>query len=580
MKRSSKQLLQTNVSRRHFVMGMAAGGTLLGLGINPQTALSKPANTKALSTLKGKVFDLTIDYLPVNFTGRERIATAVNGSIPAPVLRWQEGETVTLRVTNNLSVDSSIHWHGIILPPNMDGVPGLSFAGIKPGATFEYQFSVDQSGTYWYHSHSQFQEQTGLYGAIIIDPKEPEPFEFDREYIVQLSDWSDDSPELIYATLKKMSHYYNFRDRTVGDIWKDIVDKGLISTWKDRAMWNSMRMSDTDIADVNGYAYTFLMNGITPKEGWLGLFKAGEKIRLRFINSAAMTIFDVRIPGLKMTVVAADGQNIQPVEVDEFRIATAETYDVIVEPDGKQAYTIFAQSMDRTGFARGTLTPNEHLQSVIPAMDYAPTLTHNDMGMAASMGAAHGDMHHMNTPHQSDEIHHAATEFGPQTDMRVATAANGLHDPGVGLRDHQQRYGRRVLTYADLRNLYLSKKRAPTRDIILHLNGNMSRYIWTINGVKFADAEPIVLTYGERVRFTLINDTMMTHPMHLHGMWSELEVEDADYQPRKHTVIVQPASKIRFLVTADAIGQWAFHCHLLYHMPGMFRAVHVVKEGA
>ena len=551
---------------------------------------------------------MTIGYQPVNFTGKARVATAVNGSVPAPILRWREGDRVTLRVKNNLAVDSSIHWHGLILPTEMDGVPGLSFGGIKPGETFEYQFDVNQSGTYWYHSHSGFQEQTGLYGAIIIDPKEPDPVSYDIEYVVMLSDWSDEDPETIYAKLKKLSHYYNFRERTVGDLWQDIKDKGVTKTWNERDMWNQMRMSETDISDVTGYTYTYLMNGVTPDEGWLGLFKKGEKVRLRFINGSAMTIFDVRIPGLKMTVVAADGQNIEPVTIDEFRIGVAETYDVIVEPSDDSAYTIFSQSIDRTGFTRGILTPDVGMTSSIPDMDIAPTLGHRDMGMGMANMTETSDtqvvdhsQHQMGgmetvsykkIDHKSHDslpevlgkagfgstrdITHVSTEAGPQIDMKAMSPQSGLADPGIGLRHHLQKYGRKVLTYADIKNLYpTSDPREPTREIELHLTGNMSRYMWSINGIKFADSDPIQLKYGERVRITLVNDTMMSHPMHLHGMWSEIETGDPDHIPRKHTVIVQPGSKISYLVTADARGQWAYHCHLIFHMAGMFREVTV-----
>lgn len=608
------------MSRRRFVTGIAAGSALLGLGLGSGLSIASPSNRLGPTMLGGNEFDLNIGYQPVNYTGKSRMATAINGSVPAPVLRWREGDRVTLRVKNNLAEDSSIHWHGIILPTDMDGVPGLSFNGIKPGETFEYQFGINQSGTYWYHSHSGFQEPTGMYGAIIIDPKDPDPVSYDRDYVVMLSDWSDEDPQAIYAKLKKLSHYYNFRERTVGDLWRDIKDKGVAQTWNERSMWNQMRMSETDISDVTGYTYTYLMNGVTPDEGWVGLFKRGEKVRLRFINGSSMTIFDVRIPGLKMTVVAADGQNIEPVTIDEFRIGVAETYDVVVEPSNDSAYTVFAQSIDRTGYTRGTLTPDIELVSSVPAMDDAPTLGHRDMGMgmdhsmhgmtgmagtAAMDHSAHDmsempdmdhsqhqmsgmkTMDHKNHGNQAEalgkagfgstrEITHVASETGPHVDMRAESPQSGLNDPGIGLRNHQQNYGRRVLTYADIANLYPTHDpREPTREIELHLTGNMSRYMWSMNGIKFTDADPLHLKYGERVRITLVNDTMMSHPMHLHGMWSELETGDPKSIPRKHTVIVQPGSKISYLVTADAIGRWAFHCHLVYHMPGMFREVRV-----
>ncbi len=606
------------LSRRQFVTGVAAGSTLLGLGIPGTSCLAAAAKRSATATLRGRSFDLDIGYRTVNFTAKERIATAINGSVPGPILRWREGERVTLRVRNLLAQDTSIHWHGLILPAGMDGVPGISFDGIQPGETFTYEFDVRQSGTFWYHSHSGFQEQTGVYGSIVIDPREPDPVAFDRDYVVMLSDWSDENPQRIYAKLKKQSNYYNFRERTVGDLWRDMQEKGLAQTLSERSMWNQMRMSDRDLADVTGYTYTFLMNGATPEEGWLGRFERGEKVRLRIINGAAMTIFDVRIPGLKMTIVAADGQNIEPVTVDEFRIGVAETYDVIVEPSADSAYTIFAQNMDRSGFARGILSPDADWHAEIPAMDPPSLLGHREMGMGGMDHGGHdrgtvsntGGMDHSQhdmaamsdtggTDHSQHDmsgmqampqisqsalgragfgsdaaISHVATEFGPHVDMRAANPVDGLHDPGIGLRDHQRIYGRRVLTYADIRNLTRTvDTRQPGREIELHLTGNMNRYMWSMNGINFADAEPLGLTHGERVRFTLVNDTMMTHPIHLHGMWSELESGEPQYIPRKHTLIVQPGAKINYLVTADARGGWAYHCHLLYHMPGMFRKV-------
>ncbi len=626
------------LSRRQFVLGASSAVALSSMPWNGLLAKSiNPKSINQLSSLKGNEFDLDIGLHPVNFTGTPRMATAVNQGLPAPLLQWQEGERVKLNVTNSLSVDSSIHWHGLILPTEMDGVPGLSFDGIKPGKTFNYEFDVNQSGTYWYHSHSGFQEQTGVYGPIIIHPKEPEPFDYDCDFVVMLSDWSDENPHDIYAKLKKMSHYYNFRERTMRDLWNDIKKKGLSGTMAEREMWNQMRMSETDIADVTGYTYTYLMNGNTPDLGWLGQFNKGDKVRLRFINAAAMTIFDVRIPGLKMTVVATDGQLIQPVNIDEFRIGVAETYDVIVEPEDK-AYTIFAQTIDRSGFARGTLTPDLNYTAEVPAMDYAPILEHRDMGMDHSMhnmgdmqGMDHSqhqmkgdnsmehskmdhskhkmpEMDHSKMDHSQHQmpkqngmqhhkqhdlmakesklgkagfgsnspIKHAETEFGPQVDMRAEMPMDGIDDPGIGLRDHQKRYGRRVLKYSDIKGYYPTQdKRQPSRELQIHLTGNMHRYMWSMDGIKHMHAEPIHLEYGERVRIVLVNDTMMTHPVHLHGVWSELETGDPDYIPKKHTIIVQPGSKASYLVTADTKGRWAYHCHLLFHMPGMMREVRI-----
>lgn len=618
---------EVNFKRRQFVTGLTLGGVIAGFGMNSGRLFGAPKLDRQPSLLRGNSFNLSIGEQAVNFTGRARIATTVNNSLPAPVLRFKQGERISINVANNLSTSSSIHWHGLILPSNMDGVPGISFDGIKAKQSFQYQFDAVQSGTYWYHSHSGFQEQTGVYGAIIIDPIEPEPFSYDRDYVVMLSDWSDENPNDIYAKLKKLSHYYNFNERTASNLWSEIKQKGVKQTWGAREMWNQMRMSDTDISDVTGYSYTFLMNGETPSQGWKGLFKRGEKIRLRFINGSAMTFFDIRIPGLKMTVVAADGQNVQPVSVDEFRIGVAETYDVIVEPSTDSAYSVFAQTIDRSGYARGTLTPDLGLEAQVPPMDLVPVLTHQDMGMSMAgmdmggmsgmdhskmnMGAMSGsaamdhskmnmggmkmagmpgmdhskmNMGGTNMASMSGMDHskmnmtanpaltHADTEYGPHVDARASDPQYRLDDPGVGLRNN----GRRVLTYADLRNINKTvDSREPEREIDLHLTGNMSRYMWSINGVKYSEAEPIKLSYGERVRINFVNDTMMNHPMHLHGMWSELETGDKDYLPRKHTIVVQPGAKISYQLTADAMGKWAYHCHLLYHMPAMFREVHV-----
>jgi len=596
LKNNSRQI---SLPRRRFVKGLAASGALLGMGVSPASLLAETYSPGVeQKILTGRQFKLTIAPQTVNFTGRTRLATAVNGSVPGPVIRWRQGDRVKIDVTNKLAESSSIHWHGIILPAPMDGVPDISFKGIAPGGTYHYEFQLRQSGTYWYHSHSGFQEQTGLYGPLIVEPNEPEPFSYERDYVVMLSDWSDEEPADIYAKLKKMSDYYNFNERTVSDLEGDIRRQGLVRTWAARSMWNRMRMSDRDLSDVTGYTYTFLMNGHPPAQGWTGLFKRGEKVRLRIINGSAMTFFDVRIPGLAMTVVAADGQNIEPVTVDEFRIGVAETYDVIVEP-AERAYCLFAQALDRSGYARGTLTPDLSLKAGIPALDPYPILTHQDMGMAMSAKGGQGNKTH-NMPQMAmpgmgaaghkkmvagghnmiqrgpagmgsdTPVVHIAGEYGPQVDARAANPQYHLDDPGVGLR----RNGRRVLRYSDLRNLYpTADPRDPSREIQLHLTGNMARYMWSINGIKYADAEPLSFKYGERLRITFINDTMMNHPMHLHGMWSELETGDGRYIPRKHTVIVQPGSRISYLVSADAMGGWAFHCHLLYHMLGMFRKV-------
>ncbi|WP_430390724.1 copper resistance system multicopper oxidase [Dyella sp. 20L07] len=566
--------------RRRFVQGLALGGVAAGLGLWRGDALAQAVAPRA--ELRGNHFELEIGELPVDFTGRRRIATVVNGQLPAPLLRWRQGETVTLRVRNRLSVSSSIHWHGIVLPADMDGVPGLSFDGIPPGGEYVYRFTVNQAGTYWYHSHSRFQEQTGLYGPIVVEPRDGERHAVQRDYVVLLNDWTDLDPETIYANLKKQGDYYNYGKRTVGDFLHDARKDGVSQALAERKMWNQMRMDPTDLADVSSVAYTYLINGQTPAGNWQGLFDAGDKVRLRFINGSSMTFFDVRIPGLKMTVVAADGQPIEPVSVDEFRIATAETYDVIVQPSADRAWTIFAQSMDRSGYARATLTPRAGLVAEVPVLDPRPLLSMGDMMGAMDHGGMNHGMDHdmagmdmsampgMSMPMAHSHADAAPLNTGPEVDMRVTTPRSNLDDPGVGLRDN----GRRVLTYADLHAVDAPISPRVDREITLRLTGNMERYLWSFDAKRFSDAEPLRLRYGEHVRVVLVNDTMMTHPIHLHGMWSELESPDGAFQVRKHTVVVQPAQRVSYRVSADAIGRWAYHCHLLYHMEaGMFREV-------
>ena len=555
--------ISTFLSRRRFVAGLA-GSALLSAALLRRSA----AAAAGAATLSGTQFDLEIGTVEINFTGRRRSATVVNGRLPGPVLRWREGDSVSLRVTNRLSVPTSIHWHGMIVPADMDGVPGLSFHGIAPGASYLYRFPVNQSGTYWYHSHSRFQEQTGLYGAIVVTPRGGERHPTERDYTVLLSDWSDVDPEHIYHLLKVHPSYFNLGQRTVGDLLADARRQGWQATLAERGMWGRMRMDPTDLADVSGYAYTYLMNGVTPAGNWTGLFQRGERVRLRFINGSSMSYFDVRIPGLKLQVVAVDGQDIEPVGVDEFRIGAAEVLDVIVQP-ADHPYAIFAQSIDRSGYACGTLAPRAGMRAQVPGLDPRAVLSMTDMGMAAGMQGMAMD---------GAGAHHAAADYGPTVDMQAMQPQTRLDDPGVGLRNN----GRRVLTYADLHTLGGSiDPREPARDIELHLTGHMQRFIWSFNGQKFSASEPLRFKLGERLRLVLVNDSMMHHPIHLHGMWGELLSDQGDFLVRKHTITVQPGQRLAYGVTADALGRWAYHCHLLYHMEaGMFREVVVQRVGA
>ncbi len=586
----------TDLQRRIFVTGA------LGLGLAsalPRTAFAGARSPNALPVtvpeLRGTDFSLDVGRTLVNFTGRDVWANTVNGSLPAPILRWREGDTVRLRVSNRLREDTSLHWHGILLPANMDGVPGLSFHGISPGESWLYTFQLKQAGTYWYHAHSTLQEALGVYGAIVVEPREADPVAADRDHVILLSDWSDTDPHSILRKLRIQADYYNLHKRTVGDFLRDAKRDGFDAALADRKAWGRMRMSPTDLADVTSLTYTYLTNGTTPDGNWTALFERGQRVRLRFINGSAMTFFDVRIPGLKMTVIAADGQPVHAVSVDEFRIGVAETIDVVVEPDD-QPYTIFAQAMDRGGYARATLSPRPGLSAPVPALDPRPILTMADMGhgghdmskmdhskmdhaamghqMPAGMDHSGHDMAAMDHGAGSGMQQHPASETGnPWVDMQTMTPTRRLDDPGIGLRGN----GRRVLTAADLKSSFADPDgREPSRTVELHLTGNMERYSWGFDGIPFSEAEPIRLNYGERMRIVLVNDTMMEHPIHLHGMWSDVEDEAGNFHTRRHTVSVPPGSVRSYRVTADALGRWAFHCHMLLHMElGMFREVRV-----
>lgn len=536
-------------------------------------------------------YDLTVDRVRIDTGEFVKQGIGYNGKSPGPVLRFKEGENVRINVTNNLDEMTSIHWHGLILPYQQDGVPGISFPGIKAGETFTYEFPIQQAGTYWFHSHSGFQEPDGAYGAIVIEPEGREPFRYNREYVVQLTDKHPHSGDRIMRNLKMMPDYYNRQQQTVGEFFSDASENGLLNTIQDRMAWGDMRMMKADVEDLQGF--TGLINGMGPEQNWTGIFEPGERIRLRFINSSAMTYFDVRIPGLEMTVVQADGNNVQPVTVDEFRIGVAETYDVIVRPKDARAYTIFAESMGRSGYARATLAPKQGMEAAVPELRDPARLTMADMGgmhdmdhgamdtsgsgggMGGSTGMSsmdHATMQGMDHSSMAGMDHSAMTmlEGGP---------SDPFYAPGSGLAPTAANGGK-FLSYADLKaQKPLYEDRKPTREIELRLTGNMERYSWSINGVKYEDADPIRLKYGERVRFKFVNTTMMTHPMHLHGMWSILDVGAGKWNPVKHTVSVQPGTTVYMETEVDAPGQWAFHCHLSYHAAaGMFRKV-IVEGG-
>ncbi|PCJ55855.1 MAG: copper resistance protein CopA [Planctomycetota bacterium] len=587
--------LAPKISRRKFLTSSASMAAAASI-VLPACSLAPSLTRKREEDWEPA--DLIVDRLAFSVDGRPTYAVALNGSVPGPTLRFKEGEDVVLRVQNRLDVDTSIHWHGLILPPEMDGVPGVSFRGIAPGETFTYRIPIRQNGTYWYHSHSGFQEQLGMFGPIIIEPAKSDPFQWDVDHVVMLSDWTFENPSRILARLKKSSGYYNYQKPT-------IADDGLAAIIANRMKWGAMRMDPTDISDVTGATYTYMVNGTGPETNWTGLFSPGQKVRLRFVNAGAATYFDVRIPGLSMTVVQVDGQNVEPVVVDEIRVAIAETYDVIVTPKKNQAYTVFAESMDRSGFARGTLAPQSGMSAAIPERRPRPLLTMKQMGMggAGAMGSmasmpkvenssATPKMAGMGAkpmaaeqpmaakkpiPDWAKPVTHNAEDHGPGN-TRVAPVSRGrLDEPGIGLEDMDHR----VLVYTDLKCLVPGEdQREPEREIEMHLTGNMERYIWGFDGKKYSEAsEPIQFRLGERLRLTFVNDTMMNHPIHLHGMWMELVNGAGERKPRKHTFNVKPAERVSVDITVDAPGRWAMHCHILYHMDaGMFRVVEVVDD--
>ncbi|SPJ32758.1 copper resistance system multicopper oxidase [Kushneria phyllosphaerae] len=668
--------------RRRLLLALAGTGALAGVSaLLPGYARGTPLTPRAgnAAQVNGGVpgpvlLDFDVRRERVAIAGGHGSGITINRSIPAPLVELWEGQQAHLRIHNHLDEDTSIHWHGLLLPFQMDGVPGVSFPGIAAGETFEVRFPVRQSGTYWYHSHSGMQEQKGLTGPLVVHPASPHRVTADREFVIMLNDWTFDDPHRIMARLKSSGEYYNFNQRTVGDFFDAVEKEGWAATVRDRLAWNNMRMSPRDIADVTGATYSYLMNGLHPAVGWEGVFRPGERIRLRVINASAMTYFNFRIPGLAMTVVGADGEQVEPVDTDEFQIGVAETYDVIVEPQADRAYTLVAESMDRSGHALGTLTPRPGMRAAVPDLRKPPQRTMMDMGMdhggmagmnhgaSASKGMDHGGMAGMNHGASSSKgmdhggmagmnhgasasngMHHGASaskgmdhggmagmnhgasaskgmdhggmagmnhgasaskgmdhggmagmnhgameagggmgpvvgqhgpgDHGPGNINVAETLRYRLGEPGTGLEDVDHR----VLTYSQLRNIRpMRDQRPPSRTIELHLTGNMERYMWSFDGVKYSESEPIDIVLGDRIRLVLINDTMMEHPIHLHGMFMELENGQGDRLPFKHTLSVLPASRASLLLTADEPGRWAFHCHLLYHMDaGMFRVVRV-----
>ncbi|NBS26541.1 MAG: copper resistance system multicopper oxidase [Gammaproteobacteria bacterium] len=625
------------LSRRKFIeISSLVGSGLCYQSFLPAWAQSGQASLKSGDAITSNLIDLVVSESRGKVAGKKARFYTLNGQFPAPLLRWKEGDDLTIRILNHLDEETSIHWHGLLLPWQMDGVPGVTFPGIPSRGEFTYRFPLRQAGTYWYHSHSGLQEQSGHYGPIIIDPAGTDPVSFDREHVILLSDWTFENPRRVFSKLKKMSDNYNFQQRTIEDFFEEVQAEGYDAVMTNRLMWGDMRMNPTDISDVTGSTYTYLTNGLSPAENWTGLFRKGEKVRLRFINASAMSIFNVRIPGLPMTVVQADGLDVQPVETDEFQIGTAETFDVIVEPGTSDAYTVMCESNDRSGYALATLAIQQGMQAEIPPLRPRPTLSMKDMGMSSMDMGNHMSMEHQDKNHGNASTHglhqramehdisimesmdHSAMNYGA-SDVKQSTRAvmhqntpdmmgmNGsaLMDE-IRMQEHNHPLGpgvmnvamnpvsrlnerplglenepHRVLVYSDLKSLAPNPdKREPSREMELHLTSNMERYMWSFDGQKYSEVkDPIIFHENERLRLTLVNDTMMPHPIHLHGMYFDVVTSQDHNKPRKHTIVVKPGEKMSLDITADALGDWAFHCHFLYHMKaGMMRVISVREQ--
>lgn len=576
----------SGLSRREFVKLAGGGlGAMCLSSLFPLPAWAQSAGHGLLEHGPRSRYDLNFEPSPLIVKGRKAVATALNGTVPGPLVRLREGDKVDLHVTNSLedTEHASIHWHGLLVPFPMDGVPGVNFRGIRPGETYHYRFTVRQAGTYWYHSHSAFQEQTGAYGPLVIDPKDGEPFAYDREYAVVLSDWSFTPPETIFRNINLMGGYYNFQKRTVGDFFRQVREEGLSTTVAKRKAWGQMRMMPVDLADVTGATYTYLMNGQSPDINWTALFDPGETVRLRFIDAAAMSNFDVRIPGLDMEVVMVDGKAVKPVRVHEFRIGVAETVDVLVRPREDTPFTIFAESLDRSGYARGTLSPEPNLEAPVPELRPRPVRDLEDIGMGGMIGKGGMKMGDTSSPPKAttDDIpgpigpEPFRPEPGANVAMRVMNPRDRLAEPGIGLGND----GWKVLTYADLESAEPQPYSPEVdREMTINITANMERYLFSFDGKKFTQHPgPYLFRHRERLRLWLVNHTMMEHPIHLHGMWMQLENgRPHDRIPYKHTVLIKPGEKVSALITPIEKGDWAFHCHLLYHMEaGMFQVVRV-----
>lgn len=589
--------MQVNQKRRRFLQGLGAGMFVTGINAAlplPAWALSSPKqfHEGVQEYSAQKYFDLAFRYTPLTIDGKQGRATAINGTVPAPLIRWQEGDEVTMDVTNHLEDvnHASIHWHGLLVPFRMDGVPGVNFKGIQPDETYRYRFPVKQAGTYWYHSHSRFQEQTGAYGPIIIDPKTPEPFSYQRDHVIVLSDWAFEDPETIFRNVNLNPGYYNYYKRTVFDYFADVERMGFDEANAELLPFAKMNMSPRDLSDISGYVYTYLMNGHSPDMNWSGRFKPGETVRLRVINASAMSNFDVRIPGLDMTVVMVDGKKVKPVKFHEFRIGVAETYDVLVTPTEEKAYTLFAESLDRTGYARGTLSPEPGKTAAVPKLRPVKGRSLESIGMGMMKGKYFGGMddHKMHMMHEKRmKMQDDATpgpkgpmpfmpeKNNPAVAMTVMNPKQRMDEPGIGLGED----GWKVLTYKDL----ISNEPQPytaevDRELTINVTANMERYVFSLDGKKFTDQPgPYLFRHNERLRLYMVNHTMMDHPMHLHGMWMQLETGRGNEEiPFKHTYLLKPGEVASFLITPIEKGDWAFHCHLLYHMEaGMFQVVRV-----
>jgi hypothetical protein len=530
-----------------------------------------------------KEYNLTIEENKMTLGGVSANAMTINGSIPGPTLEFNEGDLAIINVTNKMDVETSVHWHGLILPNFYDGVPYLTTPPIKPGTTFQYRIPINQSGTYWYHSHTMLQEQSGVYGSIIIHPKE-KTLEYDKDLMVVLSDWTNEEPMNVLRNLKRGNEWYQVKKGTAVPLSRVIEEGALGAQFK---FWRD-RMEGADIADI--YYPAFLTNG--KKTAKYPDFKPGEKVRLRFINASASTYYWIDFGGGNPMMVSSDGLDVVPTSKERFLFGVAETYDVIVTiPEGTLEVTATAQ--DGSGhtslhIGEGTLFPAKTIDRP-DKIEMMKQMSKMDMKMGAPALAGNKEK---NTPEylmenygmqmdmkdgkmkMSDKMSMNKDKMNNSMDIKMDNKnAHKHHDMSKMSKDTSSFNYKNRKTYFNYNHLKAKEKTAynadlPVNDILLNLTGNMQRYIWSMNGVPLSETDKIKIKSNEVTRITFNNLTMMHHPMHLHGHYFRVINENGERSPLKHTVNVPPMQKVVIEFYNEEYGDWFFHCHILYHMMG------------